>query len=55
MKNMVGINSTEWGHDLHDISAPPLLHRASSPHATVSHTKEDTSYLNTLQLPNSSV
>lgn len=55
MKNMVGVNSTEWGLDLQDLPAPPLLHQASSPRTVASDTKEGKGCLNTLQLPNSTV
>lgn len=53
MKNMVGINFTEWGLDLQDPPSPPLHHQASSPCAIASDTKEPKSCLVTLQMPNS--
>lgn len=57
MKNTVGINSRERGHDLQEPPAPPLLLRASSPR-TPKRVKAAwilCGCLNTLQLPNLTV
>lgn len=33
MENTAGVPSAEWGLDLQDLPAPPLLHQAAFPHA----------------------